>query len=89
LRHVVTKHGSNTNQHFEGYMAIKRVGYDGETEVYKVVMQVGTMILCKWILNSPLMLMIMSEKMVIFVRKLGSPLKKIPQTSKSVLGLDY
>jgi hypothetical protein len=43
----------------------------------------------KWILNSPLMLMIMIEKMVIFVRKLGSPLKKIPQISKSVLGLDY
>jgi hypothetical protein len=48
--------------------------------------QIGTRIMSKWILTAPLFLMAMVKNMVDLVKKLGGPLKGLPQTSKRVLG---
>jgi hypothetical protein len=48
--------------------------------------QIVTRIMSKWILIAPLFLMTMDGNMVDLVRKWGSPLKRLPQTSKRVLG---
>ena len=51
--------------------------------------QIRIKIMSKWILNAPLFLLTMTERMVNLVAKVGIPLKRLPQTSKKVLGLHY
>ena len=48
--------------------------------------QNGIRMMCKGISNTPLLLMAMVEMMVNLVRKMGSLLKKLPQTSKNFKG---
>jgi hypothetical protein len=48
--------------------------------------QIGTRIMSKWILTTPLFLMTMVGNMVDLVKKWGKPLKRVPQTSKRVWG---
>jgi hypothetical protein len=48
--------------------------------------QIGTRIMSKWILTAPLFLMTMVENVVDLVKKWGSSLKGLPQTSKKVWG---
>ena len=51
--------------------------------------QIGTRIMSKFILTATLFLMTMVGNMVDLVRKWGSPLKGLSQTSKRVWELDY
>jgi hypothetical protein len=51
--------------------------------------QIGTRIMSKWIVTTPLFLMIMVGNMVDLVREWRSPLKGLPQTSMRIWGLDH
>src|ERR1700737_2322990 len=51
--------------------------------------QIGTRIICKWILTTPLLLMTMVGMKVDLVKKRRSALKGLPETSNSIWGLEY